>query len=295
MNLLAQRLPELRRAHPRALHGHGRRELPADHARHKRARLSPRARAAARDECILEYGFDPRLTRHPEAPKTRGECQGHEGRCPWLACRNHLALDVRPTSAKGHPSSLRLTFGGEDIDAWPEQCCCLDVVDIFAYPEGGRGVMTFAQIAKVMMITKERARQIYASGALKFLQGCTSAGVDPILVLEWLEGSSRTPPAKPSPIRRAQVFGSSDDEDDEVAPARPRLSPQAAARRRQELMRAEQELRETQVREARERAARTDAERSAAKSPPSPGCPRWTDSPRRFEVPARPQGAVRFL
>lgn len=254
--------------------------------------MSPRARAAARDECILEHGFDPRLTRHPEAPRTREECQGHDGRCPWVGCRSHLALDVRPTSAKGHPSSLRLTFGGEDIDAWPEQCCCLDVVDTFQYPEGGRGVMTFSQIAEVMLITKERARQIYASGALKFLQGCTSAGVDPILVLEWLEGSSRTPPAKPSPIRRAQVFGrQADEEAEEVAPVRRRLSPQAAARRRQTMMRAEAREREAQVRAARERAARSDAERSVVelrRAPLPVAVARGCDAPRRLDAaPAR--------
>lgn len=220
--------------------------------------MSPRARAAARDECILEYGFDPRTTRHPEAPKTRGECRGHEGRCNWLACRHHLALDVRPTSAKGHPSSLRLTFGGEDIEAWPEMTCSLDFVDAFSYPEAGRGVATFAQIAKALRVTKERARQIYASGALKFLKGCDAAGVDPILVLEWLEGSSRMPPVKPSTLRRAQVLG---HDAVEAEPERPRLSPRAAARRRQELMRAERSLRLQQVAEARARAVRTDAAR----------------------------------
>jgi len=256
VNLALQRLPELRPPRPAALHGHGRRQLPEDHAKRRRARMSPRARATARDECILEYGFDPRTARHPEAPKRRGECVGHEGKCPWLACRAHLALDVRPTSAKGHPSSMRLTFGSEDIEAWPEMTCSLDFVDSFSYPEAGRGVATFAQIASALQVTKERARQIYASGALKFLKGCDAAGVDPILILEWLEGSSRIPPVKPSPLRRAQVLGTAEVEEE---PERPRLSPRAAARRRQELMRAERELRLRQVAEARERAARSDA------------------------------------
>jgi hypothetical protein len=64
------------------------------------------------------------------------------------------------------------------------------------------------------------------------------------------------PPAKPSPLRRAQVLGQAAVEEE---PERPRLSPRAAARRRQELLRAERDLRLRQVAEARARAARSDA------------------------------------
>ena len=31
-----------------------------------------------------------------ERPRTRAECRGHEGPCPWVSCKHHLYLDINP-------------------------------------------------------------------------------------------------------------------------------------------------------------------------------------------------------
>lgn len=79
-------------------------------------------------------------------PMTRGECVGHDGPCPHVGCRYHLALDV--------------TFAGAvvmrwDLDEEPERpTCALDVAD----QTGGLG---FDEIAVILGCSHQRVRQIY--------------------------------------------------------------------------------------------------------------------------------------
>lgn len=79
-----------------------------------------------------------------QRPTVRAQCEAGPRPCPWVSCRHHLALDVTVDGA------IVLSPLGE-FDELPETCS-LDVAK--------RGRHTLAQIAAVLGITRERARQI---------------------------------------------------------------------------------------------------------------------------------------
>jgi hypothetical protein len=114
-------------------------------------------------------------------PRTRADCVGGPRPCPWVSCIHHLALRVQPNgtimlnsgpgyrgSGAGRALNPRKVAGGaaevsrlialavELVEALPHTCA-LDVAD--------EGEHNFVQIAELLGIDKERARQI-AEGAL---------------------------------------------------------------------------------------------------------------------------------
>ena len=85
-------------------------------------------------------------------PVTRADCVGGERPCPWVSCRHHLYLDVKPSG------SVQLNF--PDKEPWEiPQTCALDVAD-----EGGTSLET---AGKYLGLTRERARQIEAVAMTK--------------------------------------------------------------------------------------------------------------------------------
>lgn len=77
-------------------------------------------------------------------PKTRGDCAGGPRPCPWVACRYHLYVDVRPNG------SLRLPF--PELEPWDlPETCALDVAE--------RGGLTLEQAGYRTNLTRERVRR----------------------------------------------------------------------------------------------------------------------------------------
>lgn len=113
-----------------------------------------------RGELLLEAANDNDLTDEQqgsmlpvihERPRTRGECPETRP-CPWVSCKYHLYLDVRPRFGR-----IKLTF--PDLEPWEmPETCALDVAD----RASGEGT-TLQEVGKFLNITRERVRQIEES------------------------------------------------------------------------------------------------------------------------------------
>jgi hypothetical protein len=88
-----------------------------------------------------------------ERPRTRAECCDGPRPCLWVSCRFHLYLDVNEVTG-----SLKLNF--PDKEPSELQCsCALDVAE--------KGGLTLEEIGRLLNVTRERARQLEASGMKK--------------------------------------------------------------------------------------------------------------------------------
>ena len=96
-------------------------------------------------------------------PKTRAGCVAVPRPCPFVSCRHNLYLDVGETGA------LRINFPGQEPDEMTASCV-LDLVE-----DGPRILDT---IGALMGLSKERARQIEASGLAKVAACFTPEDVD---------------------------------------------------------------------------------------------------------------------
>jgi hypothetical protein len=86
-------------------------------------------------------------------PKTRAECLGSEGPCPFVSCKHHLYLDVSPRTG-----AIKLNF--PDLEVWEmNETCALDVAD--------RGGTTLEEVGAIMNLTRERIRQVEVKGLAK--------------------------------------------------------------------------------------------------------------------------------
>jgi hypothetical protein len=85
-------------------------------------------------------------------PRRRGQCQGFPGFCPFVSCRYHLGLDVKPSGTlkiyypEGPENHLEI-----DVDRMAESCA-LDVAD--------RGGATLEEVGELLNMTRENVRQI---------------------------------------------------------------------------------------------------------------------------------------
>ena len=96
---------------------------------------------------VLEY----------ERPKHRSDCRDGKRPCLYVACRYHLFLDVNPTTG-----SIKINFPGAEV--WQlEETCALDVAE--------RGGITLEEVGDIMNLTRERIRQVEASGLDKLRTG----------------------------------------------------------------------------------------------------------------------------
>ena len=95
------------------------------------------------EEILDEHISDEDLAL--QKPKHRSQCVDGYRPCPWVSCRYNLFLDIRQDGI------LRLNFPGKE----PEdmyQSCALDLAE--------DGPRTLEQVAIIMGMSKERARQI---------------------------------------------------------------------------------------------------------------------------------------
>ncbi|MBA2662781.1 MAG: DNA-binding protein [Bradymonadaceae bacterium] len=86
-------------------------------------------------------------------PRDRSECRSGERPCPFVSCKYHLYLDVNP-----HTGSIKLNF--PDLEVWElAETCALDVAD--------RGGITLEEVGELLNLTRERIRQVEATGLEK--------------------------------------------------------------------------------------------------------------------------------
>lgn len=115
-----------------------------------------RLSAAAQRDLLNRWLFDPAtitngdVVEYPtdiERPKTRGDCVDSPRPCPWVSCREHLALDVSATG------SIKMNFPG--LEVWQmNETCALDVVDRY---KGGAPLLV---VAAAMGLSFDRTFQV---------------------------------------------------------------------------------------------------------------------------------------
>ena len=86
-----------------------------------------------------------------DAPQSRAECKYGIRPCPYVRCRYHLYLNVKPNG------SLDRNFLGEPWEI--RESCALDVAE-----QGGH---TLEQVGQYMNLTRERVRQIESEALAK--------------------------------------------------------------------------------------------------------------------------------
>ena len=73
----------------------------------------------------------------------------------FVSCKHHLYLDVNPQTG-----SIKLNF--PDKEVWDlSETCALDVAE--------RGGMTLEEVGEILNLTRERVRQLEATGLQKLL------------------------------------------------------------------------------------------------------------------------------
>lgn len=88
-----------------------------------------------------------------DRPESRAECRGGKRPCLYVACRYHLYLDVNPRTG-----SIKINFPDKSVHDL-EETCALDVAE--------RGGVTLEEVGSIMNLTRERIRQVEASGLEK--------------------------------------------------------------------------------------------------------------------------------
>lgn len=112
----------------------------------------------------------PLVPRDPEAPRTRGDCDGMPRPCPAICCARNLLLDV---NQKGFPvvdgKTYQVSVTRDSDRGWLDveeavfqalanateqgrETCADDIAE--------RGGLTLAEVAEELGLTKERIRQI---------------------------------------------------------------------------------------------------------------------------------------
>jgi len=103
----------------------------------------------------LERLNPPAPETGPRRPKVRRDCQYGQRPCPWVSCKHHLYLDV---SSNG---SIKFNFPDVEVHELGVTCA-LDVAD--------RGGAKLEQVAALLNVTRERARQLQEIACSKIMQ-----------------------------------------------------------------------------------------------------------------------------
>lgn len=114
---------------------------------------------------LLELPSLPSVVRLPvlNKPRSRTECANVPRPCPFVSCRYNLYLDVR------NDGVLRVNFPDREPDEMTASCTLDLAVD---------GPRTLDAIAALMGMSKERARQLEASGLREVASRFTPEDVD---------------------------------------------------------------------------------------------------------------------
>jgi hypothetical protein len=97
------------------------------------------------DDLVLELDEMDGMLSQADRPTKRSQCVDGPRPCPWVSCRYNLYLDVRGDGI------LRFNFPGKEPHE-VFQSCALDLAE--------DGLRTLEQVALLMGMSKERARQI---------------------------------------------------------------------------------------------------------------------------------------
>ena len=126
---------------------------PRRHGRKQRTNPRPRTMspAALRRWRRQTHSLTESAPSH-RRPATRGECRHGPRPCPYVGCRHHLYLEVKPTGA--------LTVIWPHLQPWeiPESCA-LDVAE--------RDSHTLDEIGEVLNLSWERIRKIDAQALIR--------------------------------------------------------------------------------------------------------------------------------
>lgn len=77
-----------------------------------------------------------------ERPRTRADCADGPRPCPWVGCRHHLYLEVKPNGS--------IVINRPDLEPWElGESCSLDT-----------GPRQFTEIATILGVTRWRVMQI---------------------------------------------------------------------------------------------------------------------------------------
>lgn len=79
-------------------------------------------------------------------PMVRAECRDGPRPCPYVSCRHHLYLDVNDNGG------IQFNFPDLPLEEL-DPSCALDVID-------AHGDLTYAELARLLNVTRERARQL---------------------------------------------------------------------------------------------------------------------------------------
>ena len=91
----------------------------------------------------------------PTRPTTRGDCKDGIRPCPYVSCRHHLYLHVKPNTGN-------LDMPRPDLEPWElSESCSLDVAE--------RGGMHLEEVGAILGMSRQRIAQIEA-GAIQRLR-----------------------------------------------------------------------------------------------------------------------------
>lgn len=175
-----------------------------DSVTHDRRRLAVLNREGLREEAdaAAVHGEAPRVER----PATRGECLAggpHAERpCPWVGCKHHLYLDVKPNG------SIVMNFPDVDVADMPVSCA-LDVADRGlaawgadaegpAEPGGAAAVRkedgeTLEAVGRALGFTRERARQIVTKAVGRLRRSLNLSPAEAAAMVELLDDLDERP------------------------------------------------------------------------------------------------------
>lgn len=138
-----------------------------------------------------------RLAVYPEErPRYRAQCLDMPRPCPWVGCRSHLLCDItsagsiricntdyrigwdKKTIPRDPPGELPSENVAEYVQVleWMDETCALDVAD--------KDERTLKVVAKLLRVTKERARQLETSACNSFTANSLKLGLYGLLPRE---------------------------------------------------------------------------------------------------------------
>ncbi|RME29372.1 MAG: DNA-binding protein [Deltaproteobacteria bacterium] len=135
------------------------------HRRRRKAKTIAR-KQMLRERKKIQLDFEMMRIADQERPRTRADCMKMGRPCLFVSCKHHLYLDVNPVTG-----SIKINF--PDLEIWElAETCALDVAE--------RGGLTLEEVGEILNLTRERIRQVEASGLKKIMD---ATGEDELKIL----------------------------------------------------------------------------------------------------------------